>query len=355
MSNRAKDGRCLAVLVEMAVPICQRTEREFPRTGPGRRPTIPDWVIAVLIMVAIAKRRKSKSAQFRFLFEHRQELMRWMGVEHFPSRSTYFDRYRRAHRILQHVLQLHTKVQSQRGQIDVACLAVDKSLFHSQGAIWSKHQRDKGYIPPGVDTDSTWTYSPHHGWLQGYGYEAIVTTDKQAAVWPVAASVDPAHMREHRTFPQKIEPLPKRTRYILADAGYDSDAIEVAVENSSPEKRKKRRFVCPLQERHNAGTVKQPYRETKKRQKRRARRNKRREYMKTAVAKKLYARRQTTIEPFNAWFKSLFELNKQAWHKGLDNNRTQVLAALFVYQLLLRYNRRRKRPNGQVRWILDIL
>ena len=60
-----------------------------------------------------------------------------------------------------------------------------------------------------------------------------------------------------------------------------------------------------------------------------------------------------TVEPFNEWFKTLFELHDRAWHRGLDNNRTQILAALFTYQLLLAYNRRRGRNNAQVSWILD--
>ncbi len=65
----------------------------------------------------------------------------------------------------------------------------------------------------------------------------------------------------------------------------------------------------------------------------------------------LYAQRSQTVEPFNDWFKSLFEL----WHYGLQNNQTQILAAIFCYQLLLRYNRRCGRKNGQIKWVLDTL
>ena len=61
------------------------------------------------------------------------------------------------------------------------------------------------------------------------------------------------------------------------------------------------------------------------------------------------------MEPFNEWFKSLFELNDRVWHRGLDNNKTQLLAALFAYQALVRYNHRQGNNNGQVRWILDRL
>ena len=69
----------------------------------------------------------------------------------------------------------------------------------------------------------------------------------------------------------------------------------------------------------------------------------------------MYARRGTTVEPFNGWFKAMFELDSRVWHRGLDNNRTQLLAALFTCQLLLRYNRRKREHNGQVQCILDTL
>lgn len=54
-----------------------------------------------------------------------------------------------------------------------------------------------------------------------------------------------------------------------------------------------------------------------------------------------------TVEPFNERFKTLFEFHDRVWHRGLDNNRTQILAALFTYQLLLAYNRTRGRNNAQ--------
>ena len=106
MGKRATVGTCLASLVKMSVPLCQRAEREHPRTGPGRKPDIPDWVLAVLIMVAILKRKKSKSAQYRFLDEHCRELKVLLGTRKFPARSTYFDRYRRAYRLFAYAIKL---------------------------------------------------------------------------------------------------------------------------------------------------------------------------------------------------------------------------------------------------------
>jgi hypothetical protein len=46
MGRRVTAGTCLASLVKMAMPLCKQAERECPRTGPGRKPEIPDWVLA---------------------------------------------------------------------------------------------------------------------------------------------------------------------------------------------------------------------------------------------------------------------------------------------------------------------
>jgi hypothetical protein len=59
------------------------------------------------------------------------------------------------------------------------------------------------------------------------------------------------------------------------------------------------------------------------------------------------------VEPFNSWLKTLFQLEDRVWHRGLDNNRTQLLAAIFLYQLLLKINRRRGNKNCRTKWLLD--
>jgi len=55
------------------------------RTGPGRRPEIPDWALTVLIMVAVLKGRKSKSSQYRYLAAHREDLLAWLSTDQFPA------------------------------------------------------------------------------------------------------------------------------------------------------------------------------------------------------------------------------------------------------------------------------
>jgi hypothetical protein len=357
MGKIAKEGMGIDELVKMAVPICQQAEQECPRTGPGRRPEIPDWVMTVLILVVVAKRRKTKSAQYRFLKSHQAELSRWMGTSRFPSRSTYFSRYRRAYKLLQFALRIQSLLEAEAGHIQLRCVAVDKSLIPTCGAKWANAQKVKGRLPAGADIESAWTFSPYHGWVLGYGYEVVVTAQRQGIVWPILASVEPANVSERTTFPRKIEQLPPQIRYVLADKGYDSQDLATAVEvtRSAGHACRQRRFVCPLQERHNVGQAKQTWNQTHRRRQRWERRQKRRLYMQTKFAKRLFSRRSRTVEPFNEWFKSLFELNEKAWHRGLGNNRTQILAALLVYQFFLRYNQHHNRPNAQVRGILDAL
>ncbi|MBL9081406.1 MAG: transposase [Planctomycetales bacterium] len=346
----AKEGDGLEALVRAAVPLCREAERLRPRCGPGRRPKVPDWVLAVLIMATTAKRRKSKSAQYRFIVAHRESLCVWMNVTRLPKRTQYFDRFRRAHRLLDVAVELAGRRAVERGHADARLAAVDKSLIATRGAPWHRRDRRRKHVPRGVDVEATWTYSQHHGWLEGYGYEIVVSAGKNGPVWPLCVSVEPAHVREHRTFPAKAARLPKQVRYVLADSGYDAEDLAEAVE-SSPAENGRRRFVCPL--RKPTRTAKRVWRETRRRRARRERRDRRREWMARPYAKKLYARRAVTVEPFNEWFKKLFDLHEHAWHRGNENNCTQILAAVFTYQLLLAYNRRRKKHHAQIAYILD--
>ena len=66
-------------------------------------------------------------------------------------------------------------------------------------------------------------------------------------------------------------------------------------------------------------------RETLIRQQRRQRRAERRKYFQSRRGRRLYARRKTSVEPFNSHLKGLFPLEEQVWHGRLDNNRTMML------------------------------
>lgn len=354
MSCGAKEGTRLRQLIETAIPLCQAAEARCPRKGRGRKPQIADWVIAVLIVTAILKQRKSKSAQYRFLSAHRAELMRMLSSRRFPSRSTYFERYRRAWKLLEVAVQLAGERGIEQQWVSPRCLAVDKSVVSARGPLWNRRHVDRGKVPRGADLEATWTYSRYRGWQLGYAYEVVVSAEKTGAVWPILASASPASWQANRTFPAKIAQLPAATRYVLADSGYDSNQLADAVEFDAQGRRTSRRLLSHYPK-HRAGEKTSVHRETRKRRERRARRVLRHTFQQRPFARRLLRRRGARIEPFNAWLKTRFDLHDRVWHHGLDNNRTQLLAAIFGYQLLLLVNHACGQKNGQLQWILDAL
>jgi len=354
MSARAMEGTTLASLVTMAIPLCRAAQRRCSRTGPGAPPAYADWQVAVLIMVAVVARRKSKSAQYRYLQQRRAWLIQRLGLDGFPARSTYFQRYRQAHVVFEQAVMLQGRRAITEGITQATAVAVDKSLIGARGPVWAPQARREGRCRSGVDRQAGWGYSTHHGWVYGYSYEVVVTATDCRVVFPLLASVAPANVSEHRSFGPKVAYLPSETRYVLADAGYDSNAHADAVEYDSDGRATDRHFVCPLQARGGRPAVGR-CRSRGRREQSRQRRAKRWALLTSRQGRRLCRRRGSTVEPFNEWFKGKFDLNVRTWHRGICNNATQILASLFIYQLLIRYNYRRGSNNGRVQWILDAI
>jgi Transposase DDE domain len=332
-------------LVALAVPLCQQAEHAAPRTGPGRRPDIPDWLLAALIFIAVLCRKKSKSAQYRFLAQRRSELAAWLGSDRFPARSTYFERYRRAHRLFREAIRLQGRQAVADGLADPEVVAVDKSLLEGLGPPWHKGDRAKGEVPAGVDPDTTWGYSVHHGWVQGYSYEVVVTATPGVVVWPLLASVDTANASEAATFGPTVGELPPGVHYVDADSGYAVDDFQKGSEEDAQGRRTGRRFLCPENPRNGTGQKPGPAQQ---------RRQRRRRFLAGRRGRRIYRQRSRTVEPFHEWLVRAVELDR-VWHRGLDNNRTQLLAAIFAYQVLLRYNHQQGASNGRIKAILDRL
>jgi hypothetical protein len=334
----------------MASPLLRAAQRQCPRAGPGCLPDYEDWQIALLILIALLHRRKSKSAQYRFLHERRATLQRWLDLKDFPARSTYFLRYRQAHPLFQQAIGLQGAQALAEGLADATTVAVDKSLVAARGPVWHAHRRPS----PGVDREAGWGYSEHDGWVWGYGFQTVVTATRHSLVLPLLASAAPAHSSECRGFLSQIPRLPAETRHVLADRAYDTNACQEAIEVDPQGRPTGRQFLCPLIRRAGkppAGLY--PQRGRRGRQCRQ--RRQRLQRLQSPSGRRLYARRSQTVEPFHEWFKNSFELTDRVWHRGSDNNQTQLLAALFAYQLLLRYNHRCGYRNAQIQWILDAL
>jgi hypothetical protein len=369
MPRRAMVGASLDELLAMALPLLQEAQRQCPRTGPGRKPTYEDWTIATMILCAALKKKKSKSAMYRFVAQHQNLFMTDLHLERLPARSTFCDRYPRVWPLVQAAIRLQGRRAIQEHVCDARAVAVDKSLVPARGPVWHSPSRKRGVVPAGlhgVDTEAAWGHSDYHSWVWGYSFEVVVTAppaNSGAAAFPLIASADVGSASEHRTCPQKLEHLPPSTEFVLADSGYDDERMANQVErrssgadgNSRRGRRgrrrggKRRRFLCPPRD----GKVGQ-YQQKGERERQRQRRLERYRFLCSARGQTLYARRKQTVEPFNARLKQMFELEDHAWHRGLNNNRTQILTAIFGYQLLVRYHwKHNKGRDAQVQYLLD--
>lgn len=350
----APNGACLADLVKLAVPISRAAAKVCPRKGPGRPPQFEDWQIGILILIAVLNRRKSKSAQYRFLHERQTRLKRWLGLPSFPARSTYFARYRQAYRFFRIAVRLQGRLAIAEGVADPSLVAIDKSLVRAKGPPWRRNRGRPVKPPPGVDREAGWCRSRYHGWVWGYSFETVITATPHGVAFPLLASADPANRSEYRSFEPKIPHLPPQTRHVLADSGYDSNAYQEAIEYGHKGRPTGRHFLCPMVRRGGKPKVGK-YHHRGRRGLQSRRRKQRLKFLESPQGRQLYQRRSKTIEPFHEWFKNCFELSNQVWHRGLQNNRTQLLAAIFAYQLLVRYNYSRGQKNAQIQCHLDRL
>jgi len=303
-------------------------------------------------MVAVIKKRKSKSSQYRFLAHRERELCRLLGLGFLPSRASYFDRYRRAHTLFAKAIELQGRLAIAEGIASPSVCAADKSLIPARGPVWHRHKRVRNIRPRGVDAQAAWGYSPHHDWVWGYGYDVVVTATRKSVVFPLLAGMEAANANEAKCLQAKLSQLPPELLHLLLDSGYDSNELGERVEYTPQGKRTGRRMLCPPVARFGKPAVgRYPHRG--KRERSRVRRAARVAFLRGVRGRRLYRQRRKTVEPFNEWFKNLFELDERAWHRGIDNNRTQVLCAMFSYQLLVRYHHRHGGTNAQIQWILD--
>src|SRR5262249_36115683 len=139
----------------------------------------------------------------------------------FPSRATYFRRYRRAHPPSRAPARLPGERAVTEGVTGPTAAGVGKSLIGGRGPPGDQQDRQDGQIRAGGDCDWTWAYSERDDWVHGYCYEVVVAATPGHTVFPLLASVATASASETRTFADKIAELPVGTRTVSADSGYD--------------------------------------------------------------------------------------------------------------------------------------
>ena len=89
MIASATDGAHLQALIRMALPLVRAAQAAEPARR-GAPKSYQDWQVAAMALMAVWARRQTKSAQYRFLTQRREQVIDWLGLVRWPSRSTYF-------------------------------------------------------------------------------------------------------------------------------------------------------------------------------------------------------------------------------------------------------------------------
>jgi hypothetical protein len=177
-----------------------------------------------MILVAVLRRKRTKGARFASWDTRRDTFAELLPGQRMPGRSSFFDRYRRAGRVFRRAIRRAGGLAVARGWADPTCLAVDQSLVAARGPAPGCGRRR------GSDGEASWGRSGHDGRVFGYAYEVVVTAPADGVAWPLLASVDTATRHGTRTFAEKLPDLPTAARWVVADRGYDSNALAEAVE-----------------------------------------------------------------------------------------------------------------------------
>ncbi len=188
--------------------------------------------------------------------------------------------------------------------------AMDRTMLPAKGGVWHKKHQEQGLAPHRIiDTDAHWSKSGYHGWWYGWKLHITCTI---ASIWiPLAAELTPANLHDRTIAIPMAYELPDEGRYLMGDRHYRNDDLKA---------------YCRLNE-HTLITTRPgqyPHQDAG-----------------VEVRKILHRLRHQAIEPFNGFFKNVFEGDGQVPVRGHNP------VPLFVYQLVLLYQFRHNKPLGK--------
>jgi hypothetical protein len=180
-------------------------------------------------------------------------------------------------------------------------VAVDRTPLRAKGGVWHKKHRDKGEVPhSSIDTEAGWSKSGDHGWGSGWKRQLAGAL---ASVWiPLAAELTVANTDDASVAPALLNQVPAEVRFVLGDRHYNPPDL--------------RRFCQPCGFWLVAtGRGASPHTDAG-----------------VEGRRVFHQLRSQTIEPFNGWFKHVFEWGGQVPVKGWWRTQLFVLGAVLVYQ-----------------------
>lgn len=209
-------------------------------------------------------------------------------------------------------------------KIDATVVSVDASLMRAHGNIWHSKDLKAGVLPScgGIDTEARWGMSGCKGWIFGYKMHTVICASPAGLPLPLDVAVTPGDTKDFTVFKAKFVPeLFEQTAVILGDRGYAEVGCFAACDE------KEISLLTPI-------TVKPG---TSKGRRDQA------ELLRDPEIQGLYARRRTTVEPYQGQLKSLFGLENLPM-KGLTNVQTLCTLSTLAYCLLVAVNLALDRP-----------
>jgi hypothetical protein len=155
---------------------CVKEHYQEPPPAPPKRGKKRDFTaLSFLLLAAVAVTlRTFRDSELRKLLEKDERLRLAMGFERVPHRtcigrriSGLISEAEQQIALLGDRIVEEVKPEDEHSEVS----AIDGRMYKAQGPKWHKSDRQKDIVPVGlrnVDTESKWSKSDYHGWVQGY-------------------------------------------------------------------------------------------------------------------------------------------------------------------------------------------
>jgi len=310
-------------------------EPETRPQGRGAPKRYSEQVMFKVYVVSLLKRLWERRSLWRFL-KANPTVTTACGLPCIPDRRTLD---RRLVEIAPHAeaqIQALGLILSVEAVTNSATAASDGSAFATPGPVWHKKDKEAGIVPEGLhglDREADWIQSSYHGWV--YGYKAHVTTSVSPATVRIVldATVTGSACESH-VLDNRLDELLPLIETLLLDAGYDDgDLIDRCAQRGIT-------VLAPLSKPIGQSTSQV--------------RRDRAAYLASDAGQAWHKQRASSIEPFFATIKDLFELDPLPV-QGKIKASAFILLALYAWNLIVLFNFLTDRPLGGVKPILDCL
>jgi hypothetical protein len=310
-------------------------EPESRRQGRGAPKWYSEKVIFKVYVVSLMKTLWERRSLGRFL-KANPTVAAACGLARIPDRRTLDRRLTEIAPHAEEPIRALGLVLSVEAVTSSVTAASDGSVFATPGPVWHKKDKEAGIVPEGLhglDREADWIQSSYHGWV--YGYKAHVTTSvSPTTVRVVLDATVTGSACESQVLDNRIDTLPPTIETLLLDAGYDDgDLIDRCAQHGII-------VLAPLSKPVGQSTPQ-------------ARRD-RAAYLASDAGQAWYKQRGTSIEPFFATIKDLFDLDPLPV-QGKSKASAFILLALYAWNLIVLFNFLNDRPLGEVKPILDCL